>query len=126
MNNQWLGDVEFDEDDEFENVNVQDDNDDDFSLDDQIDNFNVKVGANNFDGIHGISYMLKHYNYNVDNRDQDGQTALHIAAYKSRPGTVRFFLDRMTNLNTLDANGESPLMIAAGGTWEYLSQSITN
>ena len=125
MNIQWLGDV-FDDDDEFENVNVQDDDDDNLSLNDQIDHFNVKVGANNFDGVDGIHYMLKHYNYDVDNCDQDGQTALHIAAYNSRPETVRFFLDKMTNLNTLDANGESPLMIAAGGTWEYLSQSITN
>ena len=119
MNMQFLEDVDFDDDDELENVNeienvnAQDEIDDRMSIDDQIFHFNQKVGCNNFDGVHGIHYMLKHYDYDIDNSDQDGQTALHRAALNSKPKTVRFFLDRMTNLNTLDNFGESPLMIAA-------------
>jgi ankyrin repeat protein len=98
MNVNYFGDVTSDNDDELMN---------------QIDHFNTMVKANHFHGHNGINHMLKRCNYNVDNVDKDGHTALHIAANNSKLETVLFLLDTMTNLNALNIDEETPLMIAA-------------
>jgi serine/threonine-protein phosphatase 6 regulatory ankyrin repeat subunit B len=95
------------------------------TIHEQIHDFNAFVRTNNFEmprrGINrmsrlsrGVLYMLKHYDYNIDNVDNTGRTALHVAARSSNKEMVAFLLDRMTNLSTMDENFETALMVAAG------------
>ena len=95
------------------------------TIHEQIRDFNVFVRSNNFEmprrGINrpsrpsrGILYMLKHYNYNIDNVDNTGRTALHVAARSSNKEMVAFLLDRMTTISSMNENFETALMVAAG------------
>ena len=82
----------------------------------QIRDFNVYVRENKFEQTRsrGILYMLKHYDYNIDNVDNAGRTALHVAARSSNEEMVTFLLDRMTNLSAMNEKFETALMVAAG------------
>ena len=63
--------------------------------------------------IIGMKSILKMFHYNIDNVDEHGNTALHLAADSSSPRSVEFILSKVKYANVIDNKGNSPLMIAA-------------
>jgi ankyrin repeat protein len=41
-----------------------------------------------------------------------GSTALHVAAWRAWPATVKLLLERGANVNVIDGKGRTPLMLA--------------
>jgi len=75
------------------------------------------AGVGNTDGVR----QLLDLGVNVNAATEDGDpyfdvaknsTALHSAAWRARPATVKFLLERGARVNALDAKGRTPLMLA--------------
>jgi len=49
----------------------------------------------------------------VNKRDPQGQTALHLAAYFDRPVTLKVLIEAGADVNEPDGNGATPLLMAA-------------
>ncbi len=60
-----------------------------------------------------IDLLLKHDKVNVDDVNENGQTALHVAAMISNVVAVQKLLEKGANPNILDKWGRSPLHVAA-------------
>lgn len=50
--------------------------------------------------------------YNIDAKNQDGQTALHLACLEGEPKIALELLDRGASPNCLDGKGHTPLHYA--------------
>ncbi len=79
----------------------------------------LHVAAWQRDGIPVIDLLLAHPKVEVikfiDDVDEDGQTALHFAAYKSNVEVVKYLINKGANPNIFDKWGQSLLHVAA---WE--------
>jgi ankyrin repeat protein len=77
----------------------------------------LHVAAWERDGIAVIDLLLAHPKVEVikfiDDVDEDGQTALHFAAYKSNVKVVKNLINKGANPNIYDKRGQSPLHLAA-------------
>jgi len=60
-----------------------------------------------------IELLVTKYNLNVNHKDQDGQTALHVAASKGRMDNLEALLRMNANINEQDKNGRTALHYAA-------------
>jgi len=52
----------------------------------------------------------------VNAANEDGQTAMHMAAFTGADGAVQFLADRGANVEVQDTRGETPWSMAAGLT----------
>jgi ankyrin repeat protein len=60
-----------------------------------------------------IDLLLEHDKVNVDDVDENGQTALHWAAYLSNVIAAKKLIDKGADPNIVDQHGRSPLHVAA-------------
>ncbi len=65
------------------------------------------------DGNKIINLLLAHDKVMIDHADEDGKTALHLAAYRSNVVAVRKLIEKGANPNIIDKEGQSPLHLAA-------------
>jgi ankyrin repeat protein len=61
-----------------------------------------------------IDLLLEHDKVNVDDVDEDGETALHLAVWNSNVDVFQKLLEKGANPNIFDKKGWSPLHVAAG------------
>lgn len=59
-----------------------------------------------------IQHVLD-YGYDINYKDEDGNTILHFAAMSFYPETVRFFISKGLDLEAVNKMGETPLFVAA-------------
>ncbi|XP_055855577.1 tyrosine-protein kinase Shark [Episyrphus balteatus] len=59
-----------------------------------------------------VSELLKCGYRNVDAKNQDGQTAVHLAALHSSEEILKLLLNANVNVNCMDSNGNTPLHYA--------------
>lgn len=51
--------------------------------------------------------------FDVDTKDEQGRSALHVAARNGQNSSVEALVDLKSDINALDKNGETPLHLAA-------------
>ncbi len=59
-----------------------------------------------------IQHVLN-YGYDINYKDDDGNSLLHFAAMSFYPETVRFFISKGLDLEAVNKMGETPLFVAA-------------
>jgi ankyrin repeat protein len=73
-----------------------------------VDGKTVEVKLDNVD----IAKALIRGHVNPDDRNQQGQTALHLAAVQAPPEFAKYLLWEQVRVNPKDKNGQTPLAIA--------------
>jgi len=85
--------------------------------------FATLVRAAGRSGVDAVELMLD-LGFPVDTRDEDGQTALHEAAYAGRVDVARLLLDRGAGLDARDGQWQcTPLCFALVGSGEHPASS---
>lgn len=76
------------------------------------------------DGYSTVIAILESRNYNIDAKNQDGQTAMHLACCYGTGDIIRKFIDCGANVNCRDKDGNTPLHVSRGYNEEYATISL--
>ena len=59
-----------------------------------------------------LAHLIEEYSFDLDVRDKNGQTPLHLAAARGKTKCIQLLLDNKADSNAQDKNGCTPLHIA--------------
>uniref|UniRef100_A0A0K0E454 ANK_REP_REGION domain-containing protein n=1 Tax=Strongyloides stercoralis TaxID=6248 RepID=A0A0K0E454_STRER len=74
-----------------------------------------------------VKMLIEKYGYSVsEKRNEDGMTALHLAAMSDNLPMVKLLLHMGADYNVVDNFGRTPITLAAGESYLYLQSLIIN